>query len=151
MQWRDHMLHISAVLAIVIFVVSWAIAQESRTEKRISLADRAGTITLHGEIGGESRDRYVFNLEAGRKVTIVLYSRQNKADFSICDERDGYGDSEVCQSARNIRLKYFTRSKEVKYRRAQQWTGSIPIAGDYTISVVAYPGSDRYTLQVKVE
>jgi hypothetical protein len=82
---------------------------------------------------------------------IVLYSEQNKADFSICDERDGYGDSDVCQGAKSIRLKYSTVSKEVKYRKAMQWTGRIPKAGDYTISVVAYPGSARYTLQVKVE
>jgi hypothetical protein len=151
MQWRHRILHIFAVLAIVIFIVSRTIAQESHTEKRISLANGVGTITERGEIGGESQDSYVLNLDAGRKVAIVLYSEQNKADFSICDEHDGYGDSDVCQRAKTTRLKYFTISKEVKYRKAMQWTGRIPKAGDYTISVVAYLGSARYTLQVKVE
>jgi hypothetical protein len=151
MQWRSRILHVFAVLGIVIFIVSRTIAQESHTEKRLSLADGVGTITERGEVGGESQDRFVLNIDAGRKVTIVLYSEQNNADFSICDERDGYGDSDVCQRAKPIRLKYSTRSKEVKYRKAMQWTGRIPKADDYTISVVAYPGSARYTLQVKVE
>jgi hypothetical protein len=151
MQWRYRILHIFAVLGIVIFIVSRTIAQESHTEKRISLANGVGTITEHGEVGGESQDRYVLNIDAGRRVTIVLYSEQNKADFSICDERDGYGDSDVCQRAKTIRSKYSTRSKEVKYRKAMQWMGRIPKAGDYTISVIAYPGSASYTLQVKVE
>jgi hypothetical protein len=93
----------------------------------------------------------VLNLDVGRKVEIVLYSDQDKADFIICDQRDGYGDSDVCQRAKPIRLKYFSRPKEVKYRKAIRWTGRIPEAGDYTISITASAGSARYTLQVKVE
>jgi hypothetical protein len=151
MQWRQRILHILAVSAIVIFIGSQTIAQDSHTEKRVSLADGVGTITERGEVGGESQNRYVLNLDAGRKVTIVLESEQNKADFSLCDERDGFGDSDICQKAKTTRLKYSTKSKEVKYRKAMQWTGRIPKAGDYTISVTAYPGSARYTLQIKVE
>jgi hypothetical protein len=150
MQWRHRTLHIFAFLAILFFIVNRTIAQESHTEKRISLSNGVGTITEQGETGGESQDRYVLNLNAGRKVEIVLYSEQNKADFIICDERDGFGDSDVCQRAKPMRLKESSRSK-ISSRKVMRWTGRIPKAGDYTISVVAYSGSARYTLQLKVE
>ena len=150
-QRRHHMFHIVGVLAIVMVIIGWTIAQESHSSKRLTLAKGVGTVSARGEVGGESQDRYIVNLEAGRKVTVALYSEQNKAEFSICNEKDGFGDSDICEGSKSIRLRDFSKSKKVIYRRAMQWAGRIPAAGDYTISVVAYPGSARYVLRIKVE
>lgn len=74
MRLRHRAFHIVGVSAIMMFIVSWSFAQESHDSKRLTLAKGVGVVTARGEVGGESQDRYALNLEAGRKVTVVLYS-----------------------------------------------------------------------------
>ena len=144
-------LYVAGAVAIALFIPSRVVAQDSPRDKHLSLTSGVGTVTEQGEIGGESQARYTLQLEAGRKITVTLFSQQNKAEFGICDERDGFGDSEACQGGKIIKLKRPGKFGKARHRTAAYWSGLIPQTGSYTITVTAYPGSARYTLQIKVE
>lgn len=119
--------------------------------KRLNLKNDKGTLSVRGVVGGDSQDRYVINLTPGKKMTVTLQSDQNKGEFSLCDIKGGFGDSDKCVEGANAITKNATRSRRAKYNQFKRWVGKIPKSGDYGISVVAYPGSAKYTLIIKVE
>lgn len=162
-QRQDRIFCVVRILAIIFLTVSSAIAQDSRPsisaalaggEGKISVAlmNGVGTVTARSEIGGESRDSYALKLEAGRKITILLYSEGNRADFAVSSNGQGCDDDlSFNDTTKTVRVKYLTKSKKVKYRKAIEWTGTVPETCEYKIDVTAYPGSADYTLQIKIQ
>lgn len=160
-QYREF--RVAGVLAVIFLIVGSAIAQDSRPRVSAALAggegtisvalmNGIGTVTARSEIGGESRDSYALKLEAGRKITILLSSEQNKADFAIGGSGPGCSDDPSFNAAtQTVREKYLTKSKKVRYRKAIRWTGTVPETCEYRIDVTAYPGAAEYTLQIEIK
>lgn len=163
MQRQYQAFRVVRVFAIIVLIVSSAIAQDSRPRISAALAggegkidvaliNGVGTITARSQIGGESRDSYIFDLEIGRNIMILLYSDQNKADFAISSNGQGCNDNlSFNDTTKTVRVKYLTKSKKVKYRKVIKWTGTVPETCEYRIDVTAYPGAADYTLQIKIK
>ena len=115
------------------FLAGLALAQEDQEAKGICFPQKSKTAVIGGFIGGESHDSYVFHVRAGRKVTVRITSRANRAGFSVSTSEFGEPVS-------------FGKETD----GGMTWTGTIPQTGVYFISVTAHPQA-RYTLKVTKE
>jgi len=111
------------------------LAQAQPEQEAMGLCFTQGgkTAVVTATIGGESHDSYLFHATAGRKVTVRITSRANRASFTVSTTEFGESVS-FGQASRN----------------GNTWTGTVPQTGVFFISVVAHPTS-RYTLRVTKE
>ena len=124
------MLRLVATAAFALLLTNVAVAQDQEANGLCFSGKRA---VVRGFIGGEAHDSYEFHVKAGRKVTVTISSKGNKASFSVTTSE--FGES----------VSFGKASKGGK-----TWTGTIPETGVYFISVVAHPQA-RYTLTVTKE
>ena len=117
----------------VFLLAGMAVAQEDQEAKEIYFPQESKAAVVRGFIGGESHDTYVFHIRAGRKVTVQITSRDNRAGFSVSTSEFGEPVS---------------FGKETN--GGMTWTGTIPQTGVYFVSVIAYPQA-RYRLKVTKE
>src|SRR5712692_2636220 len=73
----------------VFLLAGLAVAQEDQEAKGICFPQESKTAVVRGFIGGESHDSYVFHVRAGRKVTLQITSRGNRAGFSVSTSEFG--------------------------------------------------------------
>lgn len=122
-----------ACVTAMFVLTSVAQAQPEQEAEGICFAQGGKTATVRGFIGGEAHDSYAFHVKAGRKVTVRITSRGNRAGFGVSASEFGEPVS-------------FGRETE----GGRAWTGTIPQTGVYFISVTAHPQA-RYTLKVTKE
>ena len=120
-------------IAAVFLLTNLTLAQEDQEAEGLCFPQESNTATVQGFIGGESHDSYVFHVKAGRKVTVRITSRGNRAAFSVSTSEFG---------------EPVNFGKETSGGRT--WTGTIPQTGVYFISVTAHPQA-RYRLRVTKE
>jgi hypothetical protein len=120
-------------LTAVFLLTNFALAQEGQEAKAICFPQESKTAVIRGFIGGESHDSYVLRLRAGRKITVRIISRGNRAGFSVSTSEFGEPVS-------------FGKETD----GGMTWSGTIPQTGVYFISVTAHPQA-RYTLKVTKE
>lgn len=120
-------------ITAVFLLTNITLAQEDQEAKGIRFPQESKTAVVRGFIGGESHDSYVFHVRAGRKVTVRITSRGNRAGFSVSTSEFGEPVS-------------FGKETD----GGMTWSGTIPQTGVYFISVTAHPQA-RYTLKVTKE
>ena len=123
------MLRLIATVAFALLLTNVVVAQDQEAD---GLCFSGKTAVVRGFIGGEAHDSYGFHVKAGRKVTITITSKGNRASFNVSNAEFGESVS-------------FGKSNG-----GNTWTGTIPETGVYFISVVAHPQA-RYTLRVTKE
>jgi len=116
-----------------LLLANLTLAQEDQEANGLFFPQGSKTATVQGFIGGEGHDSYVFHVRAGRKVTVRITSRGNRAGFSVSTSE--FGDP-------------VSLGKETN--EGKTWTGTIPQTVVYFISVTAHPQA-RYTLRVTKE
>jgi hypothetical protein len=108
-------------------------AQQDQEAEGLCFPATGKTAVIKGFIGGEAHDSYVLHLRAGRKLSVTITSRANRAQFTVSTSEFG---------------------EQVSFGKVtnggRTWTGTIPETGLYFISVVAHPTA-RYTLRVTKE
>jgi hypothetical protein len=127
---RKSMLRGIATVAFALLLTNALVAQDQEAD---GLCFSGKTAVVRGFIGGEAHDSYGFHVKAGRKVTITITSKANRASFSV--SKAEFGESVSFGKNSN---------------GGNSWTGTIPETGVYFISVVAHPQA-RYTLRVTKE
>lgn len=138
-QPAGKIVRIIGVFAVVLFVSSGIAAQENfNKDERLQIKRGASSVATRGYVGGEAQDRYRIRVAAGREMIVRVFSKENNADFSVCEAAD---EEAVCASSEAA-----TDGKGGKL-----WNGRIVRGGDYYIFVTAYPGAARYTLRVTVK
>jgi hypothetical protein len=123
---------LTCITALFLFT-NLTLAQEDQEARGICFPQESKTAVIRGFIGGESHDSYVLHLRAGRKVTVRITSRGNRAGFSVSTSEFG---------------EPVNFGKETD--GGMTWSGTIPQTGVYFISVTAHPQA-RYTLKVTKE
>ena len=123
-------LRLLSCLAVLLLSAHLVPAQTEQEAMGLCFAEGRNTAVVRGFIGGESHDSYVLHLKAGRKVTVRISSRGNRAQFSVSKSEFGEPVS-FGQETNGGRI----------------WSGTIPETGVYFISVTAHP-SARYSLRV---
>ncbi len=106
----------------VLLLTSLTLAQEDQEAKGISFPQASKTAIVRGFIGGESHDSYMFHVRSGRRVTVRITSRGNRAGFSVSKSEFGEPVSFGKETDGGV-----------------TWTGTIPQTGVYFISVTAHP------------
>ncbi len=124
------MLRLLTSVAVVLLLAGFAVAQDQEAE---GICFSGKTAIIRGFIGGEAHDSYAFHVKAGRKVTITITSKGNRAGFGVSTSE--FGDQ----------LGFGKESNG-----GNTWTGTIPETGVYFISVTAHPQA-RYTLKITKE
>lgn len=112
---------------------------EAQEARGICFPEDGNTTTIEGFIGGEAHDSYLLHLRKGRKlslsITVIKGADEDEGDANFSVSREEFGEPvDFGESSDNDK----------------SWTGEIPQAGIYFISVTAHP-SAHYSLTVTVE
>jgi len=100
--------------------------------QRVRFARGRTTAILKGAVVRGTQDRYILGARAGQTMIVHISSREKNADFLIQDPNgtavegmdDGLADTD--------------------------WTGELPVSGDYSIFVSPTRGNATYTLEVTI-
>src|SRR6185503_1084628 len=106
-------LRLIATVAFALLLTNVAVAQDQEAE---GICFSGKTAVVRGFIGGEAHDSYEFHVKAGRKVTITITSKGNRASFSVSNAEFGEPVS-------------FGKDSN----GGRTWTGAIPETGVYFI------------------
>lgn len=100
--------------------------------ERLRPAPNGKPVVVKGNIGGESHESYVVELEEGAELMVRIASRKNRASFVVSSEE--FGEP----------VGFGTESED-----GRRWVGRVPRTGAYYVAVVAHPQA-RYSLTVVV-
>lgn len=100
--------------------------------QRVRFARGRTTAVLKGAVVRGTEDRYILGARAGQTMIVHISSREKNAEFMIQDPNgtavegmdDGLADTD--------------------------WTGELPVSGDYSIWVSPTRGNATYTLEVTI-
>ena len=100
--------------------------------QRVRFARGRTTAILKGAVVRGTEDRYILGARAGQTMIVHLTSREKNAEFLIQDPNgtavegldDGLADTD--------------------------WTGELPVSGDYSIWVSPTRGNATYTLEITI-
>ncbi len=100
--------------------------------QRVRFARGRTTAILKGAVVRGTEDRYILGARAGQTMIVHITSREKNAEFLIQDPNgtavegmdDGLAD--------------------------RDWTGELPVSGDYSIWVSPTRGNATYTLEVTI-
>lgn len=100
--------------------------------QRVRFARGRTTAVLHGAVVRGTRDRYILGARAGQTMIVHISSREKNAVFTILgpDATALDGTEEGAD--------------------ATDWTGELPMSGDYSIWVGPTRGNATYTLEVTI-
>ncbi len=120
-----------AVMVVALLLVSMNLvtAQRDRT-RRIRFERGRTTKVIENAVVRGTRDRYLLRARAGQTLTVHITSLEDNAVFDIY--RPG-------------RRRILGGAQETA-----DWTGRLPVTGDYVISVGGTRGNATYTLEVTV-
>ena len=133
-----------APLAIIVGILSALIVsgeqigggQTSSSPKgktqRVRFARGRTTAVLRGAVVRGTQDRYILGARAGQTMTVHITSREDNAVFTILSP-----DATALEGAE-------------EGTDATDWTGRLPLNGDYSIWVGPTRGNATYTLEVTI-
>lgn len=98
--------------------------------QRVRFARGRTTAILKGAVVRGTQDRYILGARAGQTMIVHISSREKNAVFTILGP-----DSSALQGAD-------------EGLDATDWTGELPLSGDYSIWVSPTRGNATYTLEV---
>jgi hypothetical protein len=100
--------------------------------QRVRFARGRTTATLKGAVVRGTQDRYILGARAGQTMIVHVTSREKNAVFTILDPSgtalEGTDDG----------------------LDAMDWSGELPLSGDYSIWVSPTRGNATYTLEVTI-
>ena len=133
---------VSLLIAIVLFS-SLAVSSEQSgggqtggapkgKTQRVRFARGRTTAVLHGSVVRGTQDRYILGARAGQTMIVHITSREKNAVFAILGP-----DATALQGAE-------------EGTDATDWTGTLPLNGDYSVWVGPTRGNATYTLEVTI-
>lgn len=127
----SRILRTAIIVSAMLVLVSAVIAQTGKTE-RVRFPRGRTTAVLHGAVVRGTSDRYI--LGARRRQTMIVHvsSREKNAVFTIL------GPDATALEGTDEGLD------------ATDWTGELPLSGDYSIWLSPTRGNATYTLEVTI-
>lgn len=130
-------------LAIVITILSALVISGGQTgggqmgpakgkTQRVRFARGRTTAVLHGAVVRGTQDRYILGARAGQTMIVHVTSREKNAGFAILGP-----DATALEGAE-------------EGTDAMDWTGTLPLNGDYSIWIGPTRGNATYTLEVTI-
>lgn len=115
----------------LLLLVGPAFAQRGKTQ-RVRFARGRTTAVLKGGVVRGTQDRYILGARAGQTMLVHITSREKNAAFTILgpDATALTGTEEGAD--------------------ATDWSGELPLSGDYSIWVSPTRGNATYTLEVTI-
>lgn len=108
-----------------------AVAQTGRTQ-RVRFPRGRTTAVLKGAVVRGTQDQYILGARGGQTMIVHITSRENNAVFVILGP-----DGTALDGAE-------------EGTDARDWTGGLPLSGDYSIWVGPTRGNATYTLEVTI-
>lgn len=130
MQAR-RILRTAMVISAILVMVSSVIAQSGKT-KRVRFPRGRTTAVLQGAVVRATNDRFILGARRGQTMTVHITSREKNAVFTIL------GPDATALEGTDEGLD------------ATDWTGELPLSGDYSIWVSPTRGNATYTLEVTI-
>lgn len=106
-------------------------APKGKTQ-RVRFARGRTTAVLHGSVVRGTQDRYILGARAGQTMIAHITSREKNAVFTILGP-----DATALAGAE-------------EGSDATDWTGTLPLNGDYSIWIGPMRGNATYTLEVTI-
>lgn len=100
--------------------------------QRVRFARGRTTAILKGAVIRATQDRYILGARAGQTMTVHITSREKNAVFAIV----GPGGVPLDGAEEDA--------------DTMDWTGELPVSGDYSIIVSPTRGNATYTLEVTI-
>ena len=100
--------------------------------QRVRFARGRTTAVLHGAVVRGTRDRYILGARVGQTMIVHISSREKNAVFTILGP-----DATALEGTE-------------EGTDATDWTGELPMSGDYSIWVGPTRGNATYTLEVTI-
>ncbi len=100
--------------------------------QRVRFARGRTTAILNGAVIRGTQDRYILGARAGQTMIVHVTSREKNAVFTILDP------SGTALEGADEGLD------------AMDWTGELPLSGDYSIRVSPTRGNSTYTLEMTI-
>jgi hypothetical protein len=119
------------VISAILVMVSSVIAQSGKT-KRVRFPRGRTTAVLQGAVVRATNDRFILGARRGQTMTVHITSREKNAVFTIL------GPDATALEGTDEGLD------------ATDWTGELPLSGDYSIWVSPTRGNATYTLEVTI-
>jgi len=124
---------ISLLLSINIFAQGGGtLGPPKGKTQRVKFARGRTTAVLKGAVVRGTQDRYILGARAGQSMIVHVASREKDAVFTILGP-DGAALTGTEEGA-----------------DATDWTGELPLSGNYSISVSPSRGNATYTLEVTI-
>ena len=117
------------VIALLLMSINFSTAQSNRT-RRIRFERGRTTKVIEDAVVRGTRDRYLLRAGAGQTLTVHITSLEDNAVFDIYRP----GGRRILGGA----------------QETTDWTGELPVSGDYVISVGGTRGNATYTLEVTI-
>ncbi len=121
----------SAVAVLTFSIVLTAIAQTGQTQ-RVRFPRGRTTAVLKGAVVRGTQNQYILGARRGQTMIVHITSRENNAVFVILGPNGTALDG----------AEEGTDTKD--------WTGQLPLSGDYSIWVGPTRGNATYTLEVTI-
>jgi hypothetical protein len=121
----------AAVLVLTFLLLFTAIAQTGRTQ-RVRFPRGRTTAVLKGAVVRATQDQYILGARGGQKMIVHITSREKNAVFAILGP-----DATALPGAE-------------EGADATDWSGELPLSGDYSIWVSPTRGNATYTLEVTI-
>lgn len=130
-------------LAIVVLILSALAINGEQTgggnigapkgkKQRVRFARGRTTAVLNGAVVRGTQDRYILGARSGQTMIVHITSREKNAVFAILGP-----DATALEGAE-------------EGTDAMDWTGTLPLTGDYSIWVSPTRGNATYTLEVTI-
>ncbi|HEY7784721.1 MAG TPA: hypothetical protein VIB00_08340 [Pyrinomonadaceae bacterium] len=136
---RTSLMRAGLISCILISLFTAVVAQGGGTlappkgkTQRVRFAKGRTTAVLKGAVVRATQDRYILGARAGQTMIVHITSREKNAVFTILgpDATALEGTEEGAD--------------------AMDWTGELPLSGDYSIWVSPTRGNATYTLEVTI-
>lgn len=124
-------LRTAMIVSAMLVLVSAVIAQTGKT-KRVRFPRGRTTAVLQGAVVRGTNDRYILGARRGQTMIVHVSSREKNAVFTIL------GPDATALQGTDDGLD------------ATDWTGELPLSGDYSIWVSPTRGNATYTLEVTI-
>jgi hypothetical protein len=118
-------------LCAVLVICGTVFAQTGLTQ-RVKFARGRTTSVIKGSVVRGTQNRYILGASAGQKMFVHITSREKNAVFTILGP-----DGTALQGAE-------------EGADTTDWTGTLPLSGDYSIWVAPLRGNASYTLEVTI-
>ncbi|MGH9971946.1 MAG: hypothetical protein ACREBG_29715 [Pyrinomonadaceae bacterium] len=118
-------------LIIALLVLSVTVFAQRKTQ-RVRFPRGRTTAVLHGAVVRGTNDRYILGARSGQTMIVHLSSREKNAVFTIL----GPDATALPGTEEGLDV--------------SDWTGELPLTGDYSIWVSPMRGNATYTLEVTI-